>query len=147
MFRELLVLPARRLPMRVAKYDVALREDALWAVLAHRTVLERLVHFTCNVCRESFPAFHPAYDPTGEVSLKLLAHGRGGVAACNMQVEVWDELPALKAKDAELLLASQHTGECRACACDLRQQRASRCAVDDSVDCLERNRREAFFSE
>ncbi len=93
MFRELLVLPLRDLPVRIAKYDVALREEAIYAVYAHRTVLERMVHFTCNICVECFPTFHPAYDPTdeGKVQLKLFPHTRSGAAACNIEVEVWDE--------------------------------------------------------
>ena len=34
MFRDLLVVPVQHVAARVAKYDVCLREQALWAVFA-----------------------------------------------------------------------------------------------------------------
>ena len=59
MFRELLVVPVQHAPVRVAKFDVCLREEPLWAVYAMRTILGRIVLFECTVCRERFPTFHP----------------------------------------------------------------------------------------
>ena len=96
LFRSLLVVPVKHVKARVAKYDVCLREQALWAVLAERTILERMVKFDCKVCRERFPTFHPAYEPPPSLELALLRRGRDGVAPCNIEVEEWDDVPALE---------------------------------------------------
>ena len=58
---EYLVVPLKKFPVRVAKYDVRLRDQSLRAVQAMHAILSRMVLFNCGVCRERFPTFHPAY--------------------------------------------------------------------------------------
>ena len=42
MLPEVVLVPIRRLPLRVAKYDVVIREGPLQAVLAKQTMLTRM---------------------------------------------------------------------------------------------------------
>ena len=110
---HLVVLPLKLLPLRVAKFDVRLKEMPLQAVRAVQAMLTRMVLFSCNTCRERFPAFHPAYEPPGHVGLELLKHGAGGVARCNVDVVRLDEVPS--APDAG-------SGLCRRCDVQLAQE-------------------------
>ena len=71
-----------------------MKETALRAVQAKQTILTRMVMFHCNWCTERFPAFHPAYEPPEWLRMELLKRGKGGVAACNIEVAAWDEVPA-----------------------------------------------------
>ena len=43
---------ADAVPVRVAKYNVTLREAALWAVRAEHEILGNMVAFQCTVCSE-----------------------------------------------------------------------------------------------
>ena len=54
---RVIMLPVKALPLRVAKFDVVLRERPLQAVRAKQTMLSRMVLFTCNPCRERFQRF------------------------------------------------------------------------------------------
>ena len=99
---------------------MCLREEALWAVYAERTIVERMVLFDCRYCNERFQTFHPAYDPSGVVHFSLLEHKKGGVATCNIEVDLWDDFPDLETTD---VLASVHCGICHACAADVQSQK------------------------
>ena len=110
------------MPLRVAKYDVALEEGPLYAVLGTHTILSRMVHFTCDWCTERFAAFHPAYEPPPELGLELLKRGRSGTALCNIEVAKWNELPALEASESELVVAAECSGVCRRCHLDMEKQ-------------------------
>ena len=107
------MLPLKVLPLRVAKSDVRLKQGPLQAVRAMHTILTRMVLFSCNTCRERFPAFHPAYEPPSKLGLELLKHGADGVARCNVEVARSDEVPS--APDAEALMAEECSGLCRRC--------------------------------
>ena len=98
----------------MAKYDVQLREAALRAVQAMHAILSSMVVFTCNDCKERFPTFHPAYVPPPRIAkeMELLRHGKDGVAACNVEVAKWDELPPLQTVDGLALCCS---GTCLRC--------------------------------
>jgi hypothetical protein len=122
MYRDLLVIPLEHVPYRIAKFDVCLREEPLFAVHAYRTVLERMVMFDCTVCRERFPTFHPAYDPSEYVDLQLLRRGNQNVAGCNIEVATWDSVPPLAASAEELFIASTHEGVCWACHVDIKKE-------------------------
>jgi hypothetical protein len=76
------MVPVKRLPIRVAKYDLCLRENSLRAVHAVHTILTRMVLFYCRECKERFPTFHPAYVPPAKVAQKmeLFRHSGDGVA-------------------------------------------------------------------
>ena len=89
---------------------------------AYRTMLERMVLFDCTVCRELFPPFHPAYDPTERVELQLFRRGPRNVAALNLEVADWDEVPPLEATGEELLVASVYEGTCWACHMEIKGQ-------------------------
>jgi hypothetical protein len=130
---SLLVVPLKHVPSRIAKFDVRLREEPLWAVYAMRTILERMVLFDCTVCREGFPTFHPAYDPSQRVDLHLLRRGEDGVAACNIEVATWDDVPPLDASAEDLLVASVHEGTCRACHVDIRKQIVAQGGKEDGI--------------
>ena len=93
--KEYRVVSLKHLPVRVAKYDVNLRDAPLRAVQAMHTILSRMVLFTCNECNERFPTFHPAYVPPPAIAKKMeiLKHGKDGVAGCSVEVASWDELP------------------------------------------------------
>ena len=105
----------------VAKYDVRLRESALLSVQAMHTILSRMVLFECRECKERFPTFHPAYAPPRALAKEFekSTRGRDGVAACNVEVSVWDELPALDAPDG---LAPSCSGMCFRCQKDLDER-------------------------
>ena len=89
---------------------------------ATRTILERLVLFDCTVCREVFPTFHPAYDPSQCVDLHLLRRGAHNVAALNLEVAKWDSVPPFEASAEELLVADMYEGTCWACHVDMKSQ-------------------------
>jgi len=101
---------------------VCLREEPLAAVYATRTILERLVLFDCSVCREVFPTFHPAYDPSQCVDLHLLRRGAHNVAALNLEVAKWETVPPFEASPEELLVADMYEGTCWACHVDMKSQ-------------------------
>ena len=105
------IVPVEKIPIRVAKFDVVLREEPLRAAHAMHTILTRMVKFRCLVCNERFPSFHPAYVPPADLNLEVLKRGRSGTASCNMEVAIWTEAPPLclseEAKDG---LAHQCTG-------------------------------------
>ena len=120
------MVPCRQVPLRVAKFDVVLREASLHVMHAEHTILSRMVMFACQVCVERFAAFHPAYDPTDVLDLVLLRKGRGGVAACSIAVATWDgEPPPLKEDESELLVAKQYQGTCLRCQRDIDKQKLS----------------------
>ena len=104
----------KELPVRTAKYEVQLREGAVQAVHAMHTILSRMVLFTCNHCKERFPAFHPAYVPPASIAneMEVLKHGRDGLATCNIEVSEWDELPPFEVADG---LAMRCSGTCTRC--------------------------------
>ena len=77
---EMLVIPVKKLLLRAAKYDVVLRESSVRAVHAMHTILSRMVMFHCKCCRERFPTFHPAYDPSEYVDLQLMRRNNHDVA-------------------------------------------------------------------
>ena len=121
---KMLVIPVRLCPLRAAKYDVALRQESLWAVQAVHTMLTRMVLFECKCCRERFPAFHPAYEPPE--ALDLLKRTKTGLASCDISVHEWDEAPAPpKASEEELLVAAHHTGTCLRCWLDVEKLKAA----------------------
>ena len=82
-----------------------------------------MVLLTRNTCRERSPAFHPAYEPRADLKLELLRRGSGGVAACNVEVAEWDDLPPLKQCEEELLIAEEHSGLCRRCCVEIQAER------------------------
>jgi len=121
---EFVVVPLNKVAASVAKFDVRLREHSLQAARVVQTILTRMVVFHCDVCRERFPAFHPAYTPPEELGLELLRPGKRGVALCNTQVAVWNDLPPPpKAPEEELLIATCHSGVCLGCQRDMDEQR------------------------
>jgi len=109
------------LPVRVAKYDVRLREASLRAVQAMHAILSRMVLFRCNDCKERFPTFHPAYVPPPSLAkdMELLRRGGDGVAACSVEVYSWDALPPLEAPDG---VAEYCSGTCLRCQKDMDDQ-------------------------
>lgn len=111
---EYMLVSLKHLPVRVAKYDVNLRDAPLRAVQAMHTILSRMVLFTCNDCKERFPTFHPAYVPPPGIAKKMeiLKPGRDGVPVCSVEVATWDELPPLDAPDD---LAVCCSGTCLRC--------------------------------
>ena len=125
LYEECLVIPVNRLPLRGARYDVCLREEPLRAVHAMHTILSRMVMFNCKWCRERFPTFHPAYAPPRwlEKKMEILKKGRDGVAACDVSVASWDEVPLLPAAGSEEdAIASVHSGVCLKCHKDIVKQ-------------------------
>ena len=121
------MIPVKKVRMRSAKYDVCLRESSLRAVQAMHTILTRMVMFSCNWCRERFPTFHPAFAPPPwlEKKMEILKKGRDGVAACNVEVASWDDVPAFPGEeDGDGLIASQHRGVCLRCQKDIDRQMA-----------------------
>ena len=107
--------------MRVAKYDLQLRENALRATQAMHAILSHMCLFHCNECRERFPTFHPAYEPPPSVAkdMEILKRGVNGLAACSIEVARWDELPPLDWDDG---VAPLHTGTCLRCQKDMDKQ-------------------------
>ena len=90
---KMVVVPLSAVRARVAKYDVVLREAPLQATRAMHTILTRMLMFRCWHCNARFPTFHPAYDPTEALELELCRLGSSGLAACDVQVAVWDDFP------------------------------------------------------
>ena len=137
---QMVVIPFAVLPLRVAKYNVHLREDSLWAVKAMHEILGNMVMFTCKVCNELFPTFHPAFEPPSELAMQLLKTGHKGVASCDVMVATWDEFPVVPKEYAESppradrdnspterdtsRVAARHTGRCRRCQQDIEEQQA-----------------------
>ena len=119
---EVLVLPLKLIPLRVAKYDVCLREQPLRAVHAMHTILTSMVMFRCWCCNERFPTFHPALEPPHEIELELRRGGRHGLASCDVGVSAWDELPGLYGLGEQPTVAESFTGTCRRCQCDMDAQ-------------------------
>jgi hypothetical protein len=115
------LVPLKKVPVRVAKYDVRLRDAPLRATQAMHAILSRLVVFTCNDCRERFPTFHPAFAPPPAIAadMEILRRGKDGVAACSVEVASWDELPPLDPGDG---VAMRCTGQCQRCAKDAAEQ-------------------------
>ena len=89
------VVPLKKIPARVLKYDVSLRDASLRAVQAMHTILTRMVLFNCTVCMERFPTFHPAYEPPPSIAanMEILKRGSNGLAACSIEVHSWEEVP------------------------------------------------------
>ncbi len=114
-------VPLKKVPVRVAKYDVQVREASLRAVQAMHAILSHMVVFTCNECKERFPTFHPAYVPPPSVlsEMELMKRGKDGLAACNLEVSRWDELPPFEAHDG---LALSCSGTCLRCQMDMDEQ-------------------------
>ena len=95
------VVPLKKIPARVLKYDVPLRDATLRAVQAMHTILTRMVLFNCTVCMERFPTFHPAYEPPPSIAAKMevLKRGSNGLAACSIEVDSWEEAPPFAETD------------------------------------------------
>ena len=123
---DVVVVPLKLAARRFAKFDVKLRLASLRAVHAMHTILTRMVLFECRFCRERFPAFHPAFEPPEQVGsqMEILRRRACGLAGCNIEVARWDDVPpAPGAAEEELLVASWHTGMCRACWVDIEKQK------------------------
>ena len=118
---ELLLIPVKHVPLRAPKFDVRLKDSALRAVQAQQTILTRMVKFQCTWCTARFPAFHPAYEPPDWLPMELLKRGASGVAACNIEVATWDEIPLFSPPEEDLVVASCHSGVCCACHLDIRR--------------------------
>ena len=129
---QYVLVPLKKVPLRVAKYEVVLREAPLRATQALHAILTRMVVFTCNQCSERFPTFHPAYAPPPEIAkdMEILRRGKDGVAACNVEVATWDELPPLDAADGIALCC---TGCCLRCAQDAKEQMLKLCVERNEV--------------
>ena len=121
--------PLKKVPVRVAKYDVRLRDAPLRATQAMHTILSRLVLFTCRDCRERFPTFHPAFAPPPAIAaeMEILKRGKDGVAACSVEVASWDELPPLHPDDG---VAMRCSGQCQRCQKDEESQLKDLAAAD-----------------
>ena len=135
------MVPVKRLPIRVAKYDLCLRENSLRAVHAVHTILTRMVLFYCRECKERFPTFHPAYVPPAKVAQKmeLFRHGGDGVAACDVEVFWWETMPPLDAADGIALSCS---GTCLRCQKDMDAQLKMQGGCIDSADIVPRRSEE-----
>ena len=131
---RVVLLPVKDLPLRVPKFDVPLDVNILRAVHAQQTILTRMVLFNCNTCVERFPAFNPAFEPPASLGMALLRRAGNGVAACNIEVHMWDSIPPLDLPDVDVVVASEHTGLCRACHVDIEaQMRALGADADDMM--------------
>ena len=88
-------VPLKKVPVRVAKYDVRLREAPLRAAQAMHAILTNMGLFECHDCKERFPTFHPSYVPPPCIAddMEILKRRGDGVAACSVEVFKWDELP------------------------------------------------------
>ena len=106
------LVPLKNVPVRVAKYDVRLRDASVRAVQGMHALLTNMVRFTCNDCKERFPAFHPAFMPPPELAknLEVLKPLRDGLAACSIEVARWDSIPPWKDDRAESGLAYGGSG-------------------------------------
>ena len=114
-------VPLKKIPVRVAKYDLRLRENSLRAVHAMHTILSHVVLFRCKHCKERFPTFHPAYEPPPTIAkdMQILRRGNDGLAACSVEVSSWDELPPLEARDGPAFACM---GTCLRCQKDMDKQ-------------------------
>jgi len=141
---EVVLVPETMLNTRVAKFNTVLKENSLWAVRAMHEILDNMVLFSCKICREEFPAFHPAFEPPEFLDMELLKPGLKGTAPCDVRVASWDEPPALfhpyslevasaqtgqgasEQKRAQPLprpvQAVRHTGRCLRCQKDIDRQ-------------------------
>ena len=130
---ELQQVPVKKIPVRVAKYDVNLRESSLRAAQAMHTILSRMLLFVCNDCNERFPTFHPAYAPPPAIAkdMEILKAARSGVAACNVCVAAWDEFPALHMPDG---VAQTFSGTCLSCQRDMNEQARLQVADEGMAD-------------
>ena len=84
-----------------------------------------MVMFSCKHCVESFPTFHPAYDPQDAgVNLELRRKGKLGVPACSVEVASWDPetLPSFPQNENDCVIAEQCRGVCLWCQRDIEQQ-------------------------
>ena len=89
------------------------------------TILSRMVMCSCQWCRERFPTFHLAFEPLEwlQKSMEILKKGRTGVAACNVDVASWRELPAFPEKGGEDdAIAGECDGVCLRCQKDIDRQ-------------------------
>ena len=125
---KMVVVPLSALRVRVAKYDLVLREAPLQATRAMHTILTSMLLFRCWHCNARFPTWHPAYDPTAVLDLELCKSGSSGLAVCDVQVAVWDDFPRMPgavrvgAQASEPEVAEIHTGVCKSCQLDIEQQ-------------------------
>ena len=111
----------------VPKFDKAVKSSfelpqLLRASEGMYKIFSSQVLFDCNVCKERFAVFHPAYEPSEEVakSLEILRPGKFGLAFCNVQVSSWhDMLPTLEHHED---LAAHHYGVCACCQIDMNSQ-------------------------
>ncbi len=117
---HLRMIPVKDIPLRVSKFDVALRDAPLRAVHAMHTILTRMVMFRCLVCNERFPTFHPAYVPPAKLDLHLLKRGAGGVPHCSVEVASWTELPPFRGEEDGI--AKRYSGTCLCCQRDMDLQ-------------------------
>ena len=131
------VVPVKRIPLRVAKYDVVFEKEPLDAVRAMHAIVGQMVMFRCECCNERFPTFHPAYEPPEELNLELLKRGQGGRIACSVEVERWNDVPPLRPV-GEQLLAGSFDGTCRSCHLDMVEQQrlVAMAAVEELADGL-----------
>ena len=60
--------------------------------------------------------------------MEILKHGKDGVAACNVEVSQWDELPPLGARDGVALCCS---GTCLRCQRDMDEQLKDQTGAED----------------
>ena len=125
LLEKLIIVPLKKIPLRVSKYDVVLRAQPLHAVRAMHTILTSMVMFRCWTCNERFPAYHPAFTPPQELSLELRKCGHSGVASCDVEVGQWDEVPPLFKSGNAPLIAGSFTGMCKRCQRDIDSQRSS----------------------
>jgi len=115
-----MVIPVKDVKVRVAKYDVALREAPLWATLAMHTILSRMVMFRCDICDERMPTFHPAYRPPRDLDLCVLR------SACKTDVARWEESPPFDESEEDLRVAKCYHGRCMVCHLDIRKDMQER---------------------
>ena len=128
--QKCMLLALKTVPLRVAKYDVQLRDASVRAVQAAQAILTRMVKFTCHECQERFPAFHPAFEPPDQLAdeMLLLRRGGDGLAACSTEVAEWDEVPPSDPPDG---FALECAGVCMRCRRDLDKQAAAAPTEDD----------------
>ena len=74
----MVLLPKKALSLRIANIDMVLRNRPLQAAWAKHAILTQMVLFTCNTCKERFPAFHQAFSSPARVKLDLLRRAKGG---------------------------------------------------------------------
>ena len=92
-------------PIRTAKIHTALRERVLRRMLDGCRVMSNMVLFSCKICKERFPTWHPKFPP--DFSLDCLRHCSVAVA----QFDAADRDPPVDARWAPLC-----RGICKRCA-------------------------------